>query len=109
MGLKFNVHSVVSAGVFAVVLVVLSVIGKIVGCSIGAKASNFTNKESLASGVAMVPRAEVALIVASFGFKHGVIGSDLVSSIIVMVIVTSFLSPPLLWRILGGMKRCVPA
>lgn len=109
MGMKFDLHAFASVSTFAIVLIVLGIVGKVVGCTLGAKISNFTNWESLSTGLAMVPRAEVALVVGSFGFKHGILEADVLSAIIAVVIVTSLFTPPLLWRILKGERRAVPA
>ncbi|KXA91739.1 hypothetical protein AKJ57_00195 [candidate division MSBL1 archaeon SCGC-AAA259A05] len=99
-GMKFDLNEFTSIGFFAVVLVTLAIAGKIMGCGLGAKLFGFNNRESLAAGVAMVPRAEVALIIARFGLGNGVLDPDVFSTILVMVIVTTLLTPPVLWRIL---------
>lgn len=104
MGMGFELDAFTSVGMFAIILIILAVAGKIIGCSLGAKASKFSNRESLAAGVAMVPRAEVALIIASFGFKHGIIEADIVSTILVMVIFTTLVTPTPLWKILKKVK-----
>jgi Kef-type K+ transport system membrane component KefB len=50
----------------------------------------------LAVGVGMIPRGEVGLIFANMGLVMGVLGSELFGAIIIMVIGTTFISPPLL-------------
>jgi Kef-type K+ transport system membrane component KefB len=50
----------------------------------------------LAIGVGMIPRGEVGLIFAAVGAASGVIDKSLTAAIIVMVILTTFLAPPLL-------------
>lgn len=100
MGMEFQVGSFKSVGFFALVLVVLSVVGKIVGSGLGAKSFGFSGRESLATGVGMLPRAEVALIIANFGLRNNVIPSGIFSAIVVMVVVTTLITPPLLWRVL---------
>jgi Kef-type K+ transport system membrane component KefB len=53
----------------------------------------------LAIGLAMMPRGEVGLIFASIGKSLGVMDDALFSSVILMVIVTTLLTPPALrWR-----------
>jgi Kef-type K+ transport system membrane component KefB len=52
--------------------------------------------EALRVGVGMMPRGEVALIVASAGLRVGAIGSQLFSMTVVTVFFTSLLTPPLL-------------
>ncbi len=105
MGMKFNVAALASAGLFTVVLILLGVFGKIFSCGASAKLTGFTNRESWATGLAMVPRAEVSLVVINFGFNQGILSSDVVSAVIAMVMVTAFVTPPFLWRVLGGYER----
>jgi Kef-type K+ transport system membrane component KefB len=50
-------------------------------------------------GVAMVPRGEVGLIFAQMGLTTGAIGADLFGALMLMVLVTTFITPPLLGRI----------
>lgn len=51
-------------------------------------------------GIGMVPRGEVGLIFASIGKGLGVISDELFSVIIIMVIITTFVTPPILSRVL---------
>lgn len=55
----------------------------------------------LAIGIAMIPRLEVALIIASVGRALGVLDETLFSAIIVMVTITALMSPPLLKLVLS--------
>jgi Kef-type K+ transport system membrane component KefB len=50
----------------------------------------------LAIGVGMVPRGEVGLIFAEIGRSRGILSSEVFSAILIMVIFTTFLVPPLL-------------
>lgn len=100
VGMNFNLNAFTSVGFFAIALVILAILGKTAGCALGAKLYKFSNRESLTAGIAMIPRAEVALIVAQFGFRQNVIGPNVVSAILVMVVVTTLITPPLLWRTL---------
>lgn len=52
-------------------------------------------------GVGMIPRGEVGLIFAQTGLTAGVLDAGLYSAVTFMVIVTTFLAPPLLRRLLG--------
>lgn len=105
MGLRFDVHAFASIGIFAVVILAVAIISKIIGCGLGAKMTNFSWKGSLAAGVAMIPRAEVALIIARTGHESGVIGSEIVSLVLILVIVTTLVTPPLLKKALVGVEE----
>lgn len=49
-----------------------------------------------AVGLGMMPRGEVGLIFANIGLTSGVLSRELFSAIMIMVIATTFLAPPLL-------------
>ncbi|MBS3815043.1 MAG: cation:proton antiporter, partial [Hadesarchaea archaeon] len=100
MGMGFDFGAFSSIGFFAVVLIILAIVGKVIGCSLGAKIFGFGNKESVATGIAMIPRGEVALIIASSGFERGFIGADVVSILLIIVIVTTIVTPTPLWEFL---------
>jgi len=73
-----------------------AIVGKIIGCGLGAKLSKFTNKECLQVGIGMIPRAEVALIVANLGKNSGILSDALFTAAIVVAIETTQVTPPLL-------------
>jgi len=105
IGMRFDVNAFVSVSSFVVVLVIVAIIGKIVGCSLGAKVSKFGSRESFAVGIAMMPRAGVELILIKLGLDHGIIGADIASAILVMVIITTLITPPSLWKALKMIKH----
>ena len=55
----------------------------------------------------MVPRGEVGLIFAQMGLASGAIGADLFGAIMLMVLVTTLVTPPLLGRLAAGQPRGV--
>lgn len=81
---------------FSVALVIIAVITKILGCGLGAKICRYTNKEAVQIGTGMVSRGEVALIVASKGAAFGLMGSVFFGPIVIMVVVTTIITPVLL-------------
>lgn len=81
---------------FAIVLTIVAVLSKMVGCGLGAKLCKYSNRESLQIGVGMVSRGEVALIVASKGAALGLISKELFGPVIVVVVVTTIITPILL-------------
>jgi Kef-type K+ transport system membrane component KefB len=79
--------------VIAAFLVVIAIVGKVV-TSVGVFGQPGINR--LAIGVGMIPRGEVGLVFAGVGSASGVLSESLDAAIIVMVILTTFLAPPLL-------------
>ncbi|MEM0360615.1 MAG: cation:proton antiporter [Candidatus Diapherotrites archaeon] len=89
---------------FTIGLIILAFIGKTAGCGLAALYSGFSKNESLAIGIAMTPRAEVALVIASIGASYG-LGLEIVAAITAMVFVTTLAVPPLLAIQLKKVKR----
>jgi Kef-type K+ transport system membrane component KefB len=73
-------------------LIVAAVLGKFAA---GYAAPWFKGKKSVV-GVGMIPRGEVGLIFAQMGLSSGVFDAKLFSAVTLMVMVTTFIAPPLL-------------
>ena len=82
----------------AIFLVAVAIVGKVVT---GWFVFGIPNVNRLAIGVGMVPRGEVGLVFAAIGSASGVLSKPLEVSIIIMVILTTFLAPPLLRIVFG--------
>ncbi|MBD5132190.1 MAG: cation:proton antiporter [Clostridiales bacterium] len=67
--------------------------GKIIGCGLAAKVCRFSWKDSTKVGVGMMARGEVALIVAQKGINAGLLPSVYLSAVILLVIVSSLITP----------------
>jgi len=89
---------------FALVLTLIAFVTKLVGCSIPARLMKMSRKESLAIGLGMVPRLEVALIIALYGLQIGVLDKGFYSVIVLVGILTALFTPPLLKIVLVGIK-----
>jgi len=78
---------------FLVILTIVAIVTKIIGCSITAKLQGMSNKDSLAVGFGMSPRGEVAMIVALIGLNAGLIKQDIYVSLIFMSLLTTIITP----------------
>ena len=97
VGLKVSIDSITpSLLIFAVLLCLVAMLTKVVGCGLGAKICSCNWKESLQIGVGMISRGEVALIVAQKGYAAGMLDDTLFAPIVIMVIVTTLITPILL-------------
>lgn len=97
IGLKAKIeHIDTHVLIFAAALIGVAMLTKLVGCGIGAKLSGFSNTQSLRVGFGMVARGEVALIVADRGIAAGLLAPDNLTPIVLLVILTSILTPVLL-------------
>lgn len=95
---------------FLVVLTVVAIVSKLVGCGGIALAWRSGLKESVIIGFGMAPRGEVAMIVALIGLNQGLIKQDIYVSIILMSLVTTIVTPIILRNWLyreGGRKSRV--
>ena len=93
MGIQVKLETFMDTKVVlvALLLIVVAMAGKLVS---GLGAQQGCNR--LAIGIGMMPRGEVGLIFASLGKSLGVLSDSLFSSIVIMVVVTTLITPPLL-------------
>ncbi|MCI7125714.1 MAG: cation:proton antiporter [Agathobaculum sp.] len=107
IGIKTNLNGLTDKLVlFAVVLTIVAILSKIIGCGLGARMMGFQTYDAISIGLGMVSRGEVALIVAQKGAQAGLINSEMFPPIVLVVIVTTLVTPILLKF---GMKRQTPA
>lgn len=81
---------------FSIILLIVAILSKVVGCGLGAKLCKYSSEESLRIGVGMISRGEVALIVANKGAAVGLMSQSIFGPIILVVIVTTLITPVLL-------------
>ncbi|MGQ0535923.1 MAG: cation:proton antiporter [Methanobacteriota archaeon] len=81
---------------FVAVLTAVAFATKFFGCALPARAVGESWTASWAIGVGMVPRGEVAMIVGLLGLSAGVIGQEVYTAILLMALLTTVLTPPLL-------------
>ncbi len=82
--------------IFTLALTVVAIITKVIGCGLGSKLMRYSTKESVQIGVGMISRGEVALIMASKGLPLGLIEPTALGPIIIMIVVTTVVTPILL-------------
>ncbi|WP_230209674.1 cation:proton antiporter [Solemya velum gill symbiont] len=93
MGIQVKLETFLDWNVllFAGALIIVAVIGKL-AAGLGA----FGKLNKIAVGIGMMPRGEVGLVFASIGKTLGVIDSTLFSAVVLMVIFSTLITPPLL-------------
>nr|WP_295944958.1 cation:proton antiporter [uncultured Agathobaculum sp.] len=107
IGIKTNLEGLTGTLVlFAIALTVIAILSKIIGCGLGARLMGFQTYDAFSIGLGMVSRGEVALIVAQKGAQAGLIDESMFPAIVLVVIVTTLVTPILLKF---GMKRETPA
>lgn len=104
IGLKTDISAISSSIIlFAIVLCVMAIVTKIIGCGFGAKICGMNKHDSLAVGVGMAARGEVALMVAQKGIESGNIDPEIFPAIVLCVVVACLLTPVLLK---AAVSRC---
>lgn len=92
--------------IIASFLISVAIIGKVItGWTVFRK----PGVNRLAIGIGMIPRGEVGLVFAGIGSASGALDKPLEAAIIVMVILTTFLAPPLLQWALKGKEESTAA
>lgn len=104
-GIKTNLDGFTSQLlIFTVVILIVSILTKILGCFIGAKLCKFDNSMALSIGVGMIARGEVSLIIAQKGENSGLLDEFLFPAVVIVVIVTTLITPIMLNFILSKDK-----
>jgi len=96
VGLRANGRELGSEIGLTVAVLVVAIVAKAIGCGVSARLSGFDTRESVRVGVGMISRGEVGLIVAGYGLEHRIISADVFSASVIMVLVTTMITPPLL-------------
>lgn len=94
-----------------IAIIVIAVAGKWFGSGWGAKLGGLTRVESVQLGAGMISRGEVGLIVASIGLQQGLMSANGFSAVIVMILTTTLVTPPILRALFAKqrlMKKSVP-
>ena len=100
VGLSANMRQVPIEGlIFLAGMLVVVVLSKLVGSGIGGRLGGFTTRESWQLGFGMIPRGEVVLIIAAIGISEGLIDSIVFSSVVMLVILTSLITPFILQKV----------
>ncbi|ETT78158.1 MULTISPECIES: cation:proton antiporter [Bacillus] len=94
---------------FILALTVIAVFTKLIGCGFGARMTGFDAKSSAIIGAGMVSRGEVALIIAGTGLSSGLLAQDYFTAIVIVVILTTMITPPMLKYTFGAKDKVMKA
>ncbi len=97
IGLSINLREFqTEALLLTLAVTVVAIAGKWIGSGWGAKLGGLTTPEATQLGAGMISRGEVGLIVASVGIQNGLMTDMEFSAIVVMILVTTLVTPPIL-------------
>jgi len=108
LGVQVDLRAIYQPALLWMIVVVclLAIAGKLIGCGLGALSLGFKN--ALRVGVGMVPRGEVGLIVAAVGLKLHTVSPEVYTTVVVMSIVTTLFAPPVLRALLPRAAEPAP-
>jgi Kef-type K+ transport system membrane component KefB len=99
LGMLVNFHAMFSnrgVVIMGVVITLIAIFGKVVGCGAAALPAGFNRLGAYRIGIGMLPRGEVALIVAGVGLSQNIIGQNVFGVSIMMTLITTIVAPILL-------------
>ncbi|SEL25781.1 Kef-type K+ transport system, membrane component KefB [Ruminococcus sp. YRD2003] len=97
IGLKTDFSNVdTSMILFSVGFVAVALLSKIIGCGLVSKCFGYKWTDCLKIGIGMMTRGEVALIITNKGLNLGIIDSSYFTAVILLIIVSSIITPVLL-------------
>ena len=96
MGMMVDVTAMGGVILFGAVITVLAILGKVVGSGVPALLAGFNRTGAWRIGIGMLPRGEVALIIAGIGLSRGIIEADVFGVAILMTVITTLIAPIIL-------------
>ena len=101
IGLAVSFEGIGNQVGFIVIFSVVALLSKFIGSGVGAKISGFNTRSSMGIGAGMISRGEVALILAAMGLESGLLPAEYYTAMIIVIILTTLVTPPLLKIIFG--------
>ncbi|NLU08299.1 MAG: cation:proton antiporter [Clostridiales bacterium] len=97
IGIEANLKEI-NMDVFFITLImfIIAVVGKLVGCGGAARLLKMSRSESVQIGIGMISRGEVAIITANIGLQKGIITEEIFLPTLIVVILTTIITPVLL-------------
>jgi Kef-type K+ transport system membrane component KefB len=97
-GLRIDLTTLADPGIAmtALVILVVAIIGKFAGAYLGAKLSRLSTWQALAIGAGMNCRGIIEVVIATVGLRLGVLTPGMYTCVILVAVVTSLMSPPIL-------------
>ena len=86
-------------------IIIVAVTGKLLGSSLAAKFMGFNWRDSFALGILMNTRGLMELVVLNIGFEMGILSTELFTMFVIMALVTTFMTGPILGLITNGFKE----
>ncbi len=112
MGMLVDVRQLLNPAVlgFGAIYTLMAIAAKVAGCGIPSLFLGFNARGSMRIGIGMVPRGEVALIIAGIGLSAGILPPTVFGVSILMIMATTIIAPPLFNQVIshGGEGTRLP-
>jgi Kef-type K+ transport system membrane component KefB len=106
IGLKTDFSNVDSSMiVFSIGFVIVAMLSKVIGCGLVSRCFKYSWTDCLKIGAGMMTRGEVALIITNKGLGLGIIDSSYFTAVILLIIVSSIVTPVVLKLLFGKPKE----
>jgi mannitol/fructose-specific phosphotransferase system IIA component (Ntr-type) len=107
MGMMVDLHALADKKIllFGLAYTGAAVAAKVFGCGLPTFLCGFNLRGAVRVGVGMVPRGEVALIIAGIGLSAGFLNKEVFGVAVMMTLLTTLLSPPLLVAAFASKKK----
>lgn len=103
VGMQVDITALTDMSVIflAVIVIVLALLTKFIGCGYGARMGDKTIDSAGRNiiGVGMMPRGEVGIIIASIGLASGAMSPELYAVVVLMSVITTIIAPPVLSKL----------
>ena len=80
------------------IIIIVTIVSKLAGCGLPALMFLRNKSKAMKAGIGMISRGEVGLIVAGIGVTTGVLSSNIYTTVIIMVAITTLVTPVWLKR-----------
>ena len=94
IGAQVNLTGVnIEVLILSAVVIIVAIVSKLIGCGLPSILFLKTKSKAMIVGIGMISRGEVGLIVAGIGVTSGVLSSNIYTTVIIMVAVTTLITP----------------
>jgi Kef-type K+ transport system membrane component KefB len=91
--------------IICLAIIVVAVVGKFIGSAVASRFMGISWRDSLAIGALMNTRGLMELVVLNIGYELGILSPILFTMFVIMALVTTFMTGPLLYLIDLGFKK----
>jgi Kef-type K+ transport system membrane component KefB len=94
IGAQVNLTGVnIDVLILSAIVIIVAIVSKLVGCGLPSVLFLKNKSKAMIVGIGMISRGEVGLIVAGIGVTSGVLSSNIYTTVIIMVAVTTLITP----------------